>query len=43
VGGQLQRKPKSAGSWIELAEAHPELFRVRVKEGRRKLVALVSG
>ncbi|WP_444908791.1 hypothetical protein [Microbulbifer sp. TRSA005] len=43
VGGELQRKPESAGSWIEMAEAHPELFRVRVKEGRRKLVALVSG
>lgn len=42
LGDELQRKPESAESWVELAESHPELFRVRLQEGRKKRVALVA-
>jgi hypothetical protein len=37
----LGRKPISATSWIDLAEAHPEFFRVRSQEGRKARAALI--
>ena len=42
IGDELQKTPSSAETWIELADYHPELFRVRAKEGRKKRVALVA-
>ena len=37
----LGRKPISAKSWIDLAQAHPEFFRVRRQEGRTPRAALI--
>jgi hypothetical protein len=42
IGDELQRIPSSADTWMELAEFHPELFRVRANEKRKKRAALVA-
>lgn len=34
LGDDLQRYPRSAKSWTELAEDHSEFFRVRAREAR---------
>jgi len=39
---ELQRTPLSSPTWIELASQHPEFFRVRNEEGRKKRVALLA-
>lgn len=39
---ELQRKPMSIGTWIGLAEAHPEFFRVRNEEQRKQRAALIA-
>ena len=39
---ELQRTPRSAPTWIELASQHPEFFRVRKKDDRTERVALLA-
>ncbi|MEH0020731.1 MAG: hypothetical protein V6Z89_13810 [Desulfobacter sp.] len=44
---ELQSKPVSAESWVDLAKQHPEFFRVRQGEdeengGKKDLVSLIS-
>ena len=40
---ELQGKPSSADSWVDLAQIHPELFRVRLPQaGKVQRVALVA-
>jgi len=34
LGDDLQRHPESAESWTQLAQAHPEFFRVRAPDAR---------
>jgi hypothetical protein len=34
LGDDLQRYPRSADSWTQLAEGHPEFFRVRAADAR---------
>jgi hypothetical protein len=36
LGDDLQRYPRSAESWTQLAEGHPEFFRVRALNARGK-------
>ena len=43
IADELQSTPFSADSWIELAECHPEFFRVRARGGEgEKRAALIA-
>jgi hypothetical protein len=39
---ELQRKPQTGGSWVDLARQHPEFFRIRIDPARNPRVAILA-
>src|SRR5689334_21322171 len=39
---ELQRKPQTGGTWMDLAREHPEFFRVRNNPEKEPRVAILS-